>query len=235
MKTMLQFDFLILKKSLIKNVVLWALYATGVCLVAGGVPLIILLVGFPMSHMVLMPMLMRDQNRTWFAFRQALPFSRADVVAGRYASVALVALGCMATGMLSYVLACTLGPLIPGLPLLGHFSFDFNTPVAVAMVGATLTLTLIMYALVLPFMLAGTYRKAATYIPFAFMLAIFAGIFSLSTVDYTALLPIISIISSAAQSTGGACAVAGCFVAASCAFYLASERVAARAYQTRDL
>ncbi len=88
MKTMMLADFLALAKSLPKNVALWALLATGICLAAGNATPIILLTGFPMSHMVLMPMLLRDQRRDWVAFRQALPLSRANVVAGRYASIA---------------------------------------------------------------------------------------------------------------------------------------------------
>ena len=75
MKTMMLADFLALAKSLPKNVALWALLATGICLVAGNATPIILLTGFPMSHMVLMPMLLRDQRRDWVAFRQALPLS----------------------------------------------------------------------------------------------------------------------------------------------------------------
>ena len=80
MKTMMLADFLALAKSLPKNVALWALLATGICLAAGNATPIILLTGFPMSHMVLMPMLLRDQRRDWVAFRQALPLSRANVV-----------------------------------------------------------------------------------------------------------------------------------------------------------
>ena len=78
MKTMMLADFLALAKSLPKNVALWALLATGICLAAGNATPIILLTGFPMSHMVLMPMLLRDQRRDWVAFRQALPLSRAS-------------------------------------------------------------------------------------------------------------------------------------------------------------
>ena len=98
MKTMMLADFLALAKSLPKNVALWALLATGICLVAGNATPIILLTGFPMSHMVLMPMLLRDQRRDWVAFRQALPLSRANVVAGRYASIAIVVAGCVGPG-----------------------------------------------------------------------------------------------------------------------------------------
>lgn len=235
MRTMLRFDLLVLKKSLARNVILWALLATGTCLVAGNAPLIILLVGFPMSHMVLMPMLLRDQNRDWIAFRQALPLSRADVVAGRYASIALVATGCVALGTLSYAVACVLNAVVPGLPLMGHFTAGFNASEAAAVSGGTLALTLAMYAAVLPFMLAGTYRRAVTYIPAAFMLAVLAWLYQLRTVDLDAFLPIIGAITTAAQSIGGALAVAGLFVGAACALYVASERAAARAYRMRDL
>ena len=113
MKTMMLADFLALAKSLPKNVALWAPLATGICLVAGNATPIILLTGFPMSHMVLMPMLLRDQRRDWVAFRQALPLSRANVVAGRYASIAIVVAGCVALGVAAYTTACIVNAVVP--------------------------------------------------------------------------------------------------------------------------
>ena len=146
MKTMMLADFLALAKSLPKNVALWALLATGICLVAGNATPIILLTGFPMSHMVLMPMLLRDQRRDWVAFRQALPLSRANVVAGRYASIAIVVAGCVALGVAAYTTACIVNAVVPGLPLVRHFAVGFDAAGVVSFAAFMLALMGWIYA-----------------------------------------------------------------------------------------
>ena len=167
MKTMMLADFLALAKSLPKNVALWALLATGICLAAGNATPIILLTGFPMSHMVLMPMLLRDQRRDWVAFRQALPLSRANVVAGRYASIAVVVAGCVALGVAAYTTACIVNAVVPGLPLVRHFAVGFDAAGVVSFAAGTFALTIAMFSVLLPFMFADSHRKLASYIPFA--------------------------------------------------------------------
>lgn len=235
MKTMMLADFLALAKSLPKNVALWALLSTGVCLVAGNATPIILLTGFPMSHMVLMPLLMRDQQREWVAFRQALPLSRADVVRGRYASIAIVVAGCVTLGVAAYTAACFLNAVVPGLPLMRHFTQGFDAPGAVSFAAGTFALTIAMFSAVLPFMFANSYRKLASYIPFAFMLALMGWIYLFRSIDFDAFLPIVGQVVAAAQTLGGSLVVAACVTAATLALYAVSERAALHGYAKRDL
>ena len=225
MKTMMLADFLALAKSLPKNVALWALLATGICLAAGNATPIILLTGFPMSHMVLMPMLLRDQRRDWVAFRQALPLSRANVVAGRYASIAVAA----------YTTACIVNAVVPGLPLVRHFAVGFDAAGVVSFAAGTFALTIAMFSVLLPFMFADSHRKLASYIPFAFMLALMGWIYIFRSMNFDAFLPLVGRIVVAAQSLGGALVVGGCVTAAALALYVVSERAAVRGYATRDL
>ena len=255
MKTMMLADFLALAKSLPKNVALWALLATGICLAAGNATPIILLTGFPMSHMVLMPMLLRDQRRDWVAFRQALPLSRANVVAGRYASIAIVVAGCVALGVAAYTTACIaivvagcvalgvaayttaciVNAVVPGLPLVRHFAVGFDAAGVVSFAAGTFALTIAMFSVLLPFMFADSHRKLASYIPFAFMLALMGWIYAFRSMNFDAFLPLVGRIVVAAQSLGGALVVGGCVTAAALALYVVSERAAVRGYATRDL
>lgn len=191
MKTMMLADFLALAKSLPKNVALWALLATGICLAAGNATPIILLTGFPMSHMVLMPMLLRDQRRDWVAFRQALPLSRANVVAGRYASIAVVVAGCVALGVAAYTTACIVNAVVPGLPLVRHFAVGFDAAGVVSFAAGTFALTIAMFSVLLPFMFADSHRKLASYIPFAFMLALMGWIYIFRSMNFDAFLPLV--------------------------------------------
>lgn len=235
MKTMMLADFLGLAKSLRKNVALWALLATGVCLVGGNATPVILLTGFPMSNMVLMPALMRDQRRDWVAFRQALPLSRADVVKGRYASIAIVVAGCVALGVGAYAAACFLNAVVPGLPLMQHFTQGFDAPEAVSFAAGTFALTIAMFSAVLPFMFADSCRKLASYIPFAFMLALMGWIYLFRSIDFDAFLPIVGQVIATSQTLGGSLLVAACTVAAALALYAVSGYAALRGYRRRDL
>ncbi len=180
-----------------------------------------------MSHMVLMPMLLRDQRRDWVAFRQALPLSRANVVAGRYASIAVVVAGCVALGVAAYTTACIVNAVVPGLPLVRHFAVGFDAAGVVSFAAGTFALTIAMFSVLLPFMFADSHRKLASYIPFAFMLALMGWIYIFRSMNFDAFLPLVGRIVVAAQSLGGALVVGGCVTAAALALYVVSERAGA--------
>lgn len=235
MKTMMISDFLALGTSLGKNAALWALLSVGTLMVAGASPLIVLLVGLPMAQMVLMPMLLRDQRRDWIAFRQSLPLSRADVVAGRYASVGVIVAGCVALGAVAYVVSCAIIATVPGLPLIAHFTVGFDAPQLVTATAGSFALTLTTFSATLPFIFAGTNRNAVTYVPAAFMLAILVWLYQLRSIDFDAFFPFVGMMVAAAQTLGGSLLIAACVLAAACTLYIVSERAAVRAYGSRDL
>ncbi|MFR1639385.1 MAG: ABC-2 transporter permease [Eggerthellaceae bacterium] len=180
-------------------------------------------------------MLLRDQRRDWVAFRQALPLSRANVVAGRYASIAIVVAGCVALSVAAYTTACIVNAVVPGLPLVRHFAVGFDAAGVVSFAAGTFALTIAMFSVLLPFMFADSHRKLASYIPFAFMLALMGWIYIFRSMNFDAFLPLVGRIVVAAQSLGGALVVGGCVTAAALALYVVSERAAVRGYATRDL
>ena len=219
MKTMMLADFLALAKSLRKWALLYVLLAFGMCLVFGGTPALILFISFPFAHTVLAPMLMRDQDRGWNAFRQALPLSRTDVVAGRYASIAIVVTASVSLGAAIYMISCVIDVIVPGLPLIAHFTQGFDAPGLISFSAATFSITIAAFGLSLPFMFSDNHRKAINYIPFTFMMAIAGWIYIFRSMNFDAFLPL----------------VGGCVTAAALALYVVSERAAVRGYATRDL
>lgn len=235
MKTMMLSDFLALAKTLRKNVVLWALLATATMLFAGSAPFVILLVGFPMAHMVLAPMMLRDQNAQWRAFRQALPLTRADVVTGRYASIAAIATGCIALGALAYAASFAINAAVPGLPVLAHFAKGFDAAGLVTFSAATFALTISMFGIVLPFLFAGNHLKAISYVPAVFMFGILAWIYAGRSIDFDAFAPIVGQIAATTNTIGGSLAIAACLTAATLALYSVSAWAAVRGYSRRDL
>lgn len=235
MKTMMLADFLALAKSLRKQALPYVLLAFGMRLVFGGTHDLILFISFPFAHTVLAPMLMRDQDRGWNAFRQALPLSRTDVVAGCYTSIAIIVTASVSLGAAIYMISCVIKVIVPGLPLIAHFTQVFDAPGLISFSAATFSLTLAAFGLSLPFMFSDNHRKAISYIPFAFMLALMGWIYIFRTIDFDAFLPLVGQIVVAAQSPGGALAAGGCVTAAALALYIISERAAVRGYATHDL
>lgn len=235
MKTMMLSDLLALAKTLRKNVMLWAPLALGTMLFAGSAPAIILLVGFPMAHMVLAPMMLRDQNAQWRAFRQTLPLTRADVVIGRYASIAVVVTGCIALGALVYAASFAINAAVPGLPVLAHFTGDFDAAELVAFSAATFALTISMFSVVLPFLFAGNHLKAISYVPAAFMLGVTAWIYVGRDIDFDAFAPFVGQAAALVHTLGGSLAIAACLTAATLALYSLSAWAAVGGYTHRDL
>lgn len=235
MKTMMLSDLLALAKTLRKNVVLWALLALGTMLFAGSAPAVILLVGFPMAHMVLAPMMLRDQNRAWRMFRQALPLTRTDVVTGRYASIAVVVTGCIALGALAYAASFAINAAVPGLPVLAHFTGGFDAAGLVAFSAATFALTISMFSVVLPFLFAGSHLKAISYVPAVFMFGVIAWIYVGRDIDLDALAPIVGQTAALLHTLGGSLAIAACLTTATLALYGVSAQAAIRGYRRRDL
>lgn len=235
MKTMMLADFLALAKLLRTWVPLYALLALGMCLVFGGTPALILFIGFPLSHTTLASMLMRDRDRGWNAFRQALPMTRADVVAGRYASILVVVAGSVALGAAAYAASCGLNAVVPGLPLAAHFTQGFDAPGLVSFTAGTFAITLTAFSLSVPFLFSDSHRKAINYVPFTFMVTIVAWIYLFRGIDFDAFLPIVGQVIATAQTLGGSLLVAACVTAAALALYVVSERTALRGYRRRDL
>ena len=66
---------------------------------------------------------------------------------------------------------------MPGLPLVRHFAVGFDAAGVVSFAAGTFALTIAMFSVLLPFMFADSHRKLASYIPFAFMLALMGWIY----------------------------------------------------------
>ena len=133
--------------------------------------------------------------------------------------------------------AARLGRLSPGFAAFAskRFAVGFDAAGVVSFAAGTFALTIAMFSVLLPFMFADSHRKLASYIPFAFMLALMGWIYAFRSMNFDAFLPLVGRIVVAAQSLGGALVVGGCVTAAALALYVVSERAAVRGYATRDL
>ena len=132
------------------------------------------------------------------------------------------------------MISCVINVIVPGLPLIAHFTQGFDAPGLISFSAATFSITLAAFGLSLPFMFSDNHRKAINYIPFAFMLALMGWIYIFRTIDFDAFLP--SWSDRRRRAVAGRRARRGGFVtAAALALYVVSERAAVRGYATRDL
>lgn len=236
MKGMIVSDFLTIAPSLRKWTVAYALLSLGICLLFGSSPVIVLFTGFIMPHSVVTaPLLMTDERRGWSAFRLAMPLSRADVVAGRYASVGAVVVGSVGLAMLAYVASCGLNAVVPGLPVMQHFTGGFDAAGLATFSCAAFALAIAMFAVLLPFLFALGTTKAVQFVPLSFMLLIFAWTYVFRSVDFSAFLPVIDQVTAFAQLLGGAPVTAAVVVATALALYALSGALALKLYRRQEL
>lgn len=223
MKAMLQSEFAIIRSmgpslaatfAVVCVFICWAMKTPAMmCAVCAMYPMIITfsLMGY-------------DTTNGWERYRAALPLSRRDIIAGRYASV-------LVTSVVAIVAAVALG--FASQMLLAHVFDDFEqvapAELASACVAST-ALVLAIAACMMPFMVKFGNTKGVRYAACAFMLAfcldaVIIGQF----IDPSAMLAATEWIDShGALLVGGLCAAATALYAASCA-------ISMRIFQKKDL
>ena len=103
---MIMMDLLSTNKTLGRYLALVALFALLPSLLILNVPWMTVYAGVLIAYAAVLSAQMTDERNGWERFRQALPLTRAQVVAGRAAFVAIGAFVGTALGVLVYLGAC---------------------------------------------------------------------------------------------------------------------------------
>ena len=111
MKAMIMMDLLSTNKTLGRYLALVALFALLPSLLILNVPWMTVYAGVLIAYAAVLGAQMTDERNGWERFRQALPLTRAQVVAGRAAFVAIGAFVGTALGVLVYLGACAVRQL----------------------------------------------------------------------------------------------------------------------------
>ena len=111
MKAMIMMDLLSTNKTLGRYLALVALFALLPSLLILNVPWMTVYAGVLIAYAAVLGAQMTDERNGWERFRQALPLTRAQVVAGRAAFVAIGAFVGTALGVFVYLGACAVRQL----------------------------------------------------------------------------------------------------------------------------
>lgn len=170
MRAMLLSDLVVLKKRAAARAALLALSLLGV-LVLVNTPLLALLTGVIAALMTVQELAYgEDGARGWAGQRIALPLSRAEIVAGRYASVAAVSAAAIALADVLVMLVTALFTAFPdlGAPFLHFYPLDLPMLAFWSCAGAALAL--FASGILLPMVLRRGYAGGVPYAACALML-----------------------------------------------------------------
>lgn len=229
MKAMILSDLAIMKRPILRyTALLLAVVAVSLVFVS-NTPLILLYVGPIQAFAAVQYLMMEAEKSGWEGVRLALPLSRAQVIAGRYASLALVAGGTILLAALLYVLATALEFAFPALGGLAPFSAPFDASLLALGIGGAVAVTLFLLGAMLPILTRMSATTGMRWALVALMLALMLGLqafFKSGLFSNGALMP--------TASHGQVLLLAVGFAALGATFYAASATIAVRLYEQRD-
>ncbi len=228
---MIMMDLLSTNKTLGRYLALVALFALLPSLLILNVPWMTVYAGVLIAYAAVLGAQMTDERNGWERFRQALPLTRAQVVAGRAAFVAIGAFVGTALGVFVYLGACAVRQLPAFAAMTGAGAPDL--PQLALSVAFALACSLVMAGIVLMLTARFGLTKAIRFLPGAFLalLLLFPQILNAVVGQGNTF----STLLKGASTMPDAYLVAGITAAGACAFYLAASAVAAKLYARRDL
>ncbi len=164
---MIMMDLLSTNKTLGRYLALVALFALLPSLLILNVPWMTVYAGVLIAYAAVLGAQMTDERNGWERFRQALPLTRAQVVAGRAAFVAIGAFVGTALGVFVYLGACAVRQLPAFAAMTGAGAPDL--PQLALSVAFALACSLVMAGIVLMLTARFGLTKAVRFLPGAFL------------------------------------------------------------------
>lgn len=179
-----------------------------------------------------------DEMNKWESFRLAMPMSRANVVAGRYASLLLVTAASLAASMaysfaIAGVAALLSGGMGPGSPL-SSLILENNPPEMVVGSGLLgMVAVLLVAAVTLPFIMRFGVTRATRLLPLVVLLGVAGGVWLIGDEG-----PLAAALPAGARwllADGGFVTLVAVIVAVALVLYAASVVISLRVYAKREL
>ncbi|MEG0015930.1 MAG: ABC-2 transporter permease [Gordonibacter sp.] len=231
MKAMLWSDLLVAKKYFVQQILLCLVVAVFVCIMTSN-----LYVGMPLAS-VMMPFSLAftlfalDERGNWEQFRLALPLSRTDIILGRYASLAVLALIGLVLGALILGLVVAAATLFPSIPQLAGLLTTLSWQGIVLVAAISIVIILAMFSLTMPLVSRFGMTKAVRFVPLLAVVGIMV-VFSLGGNDEMSVFA--TNLANLLATPGGTLAVAGIVLAAGLALYALSGVLSVRLYAKRQ-
>lgn len=126
MKAMVVSDFMIAKKYLIQQLITASIVGVFIAIMLETPYVVAPAVGVMIPFSLSIVILSLDERADWQQFRLALPLTRADIIRGRYASLALISLAGVVGGLLVTFLLVALAHAVPSVPQLASLLVDYS-------------------------------------------------------------------------------------------------------------
>lgn len=116
-----------------------------------------------------------DERNNWQSLRLALPFSRADIVRGRYASTLLITLIGLVLGTVAAALVIALSSIIPSAPSIAELLGKPGWQALVLVEVSCFAVVLIILSVMLPLNVRFGMIKSVRYFPLIFLISVPLG------------------------------------------------------------
>lgn len=230
MRTMISFDWETIRRSLpsflVSAVLVWAAMTVMSRNASAAVGAIIAMEPL----VILFTLAALDEAGNWERFRLALPLSRADVVRGRYAMTLLACVAACACALALYAAVIVAARLMPGVTLLIEVAASTHPDTIATCSVAAVCITLILTAIVLPFVFSFGMTKAVRYLPIGIVLVGLVVYLSLGDALVDLIYDLLATWTQTDFILAGVCALG-----ASLALFAASCLLSTRLYDAREL
>ncbi len=232
MKAMVMSDLQVARKYLLQQLVVAFLVGGIVSAFMENIYVVVSMLAVLIPFSLAFTIIAYDERGDWEQFRLALPLSRADVIAGRYASLVLLAAIGVATGLVLAGIVFVAAQAAPDVPMLVNLMTDFSWQGILLSSVMGFCIILFMLAITLPLVSRFGMTKAVRYLPMGIVLValfLFAGGSNLEAPAF--LLDIVVWV----QTPAGTVAAAAVALAAFAAVYLLSAALSVKLYAKREL
>lgn len=185
-----------------------------------------------MPFLFMFSLAVTDEQNDWQSFRLTLPITRRQVVWGRYAFLALIALGCAVATLVILVAVMAVAQALAGTLTVGEELLLTGENMMLALAGMMLALVVVFagMAFSLPPILRFGMTKATRIVPVVIVLVLTFGISFIGTSDIVNSEVIGGIL---VQMSQGPFLFGGILMVVAIALYAASAFVSVKLYESR--
>lgn len=232
MRAMLISDLLILKKYLVMQTGISIVLGVAMAFMLGNIYVIPPIIGLTGPFALVFSLIALDERGSWEQFRLVLPLSRADIMCGRYASLALVALGCLVFGFIVFGVIAAAAAALPGVAVLSDLLVNFSWQALVFAAAISLGFIVIIFSFILPLIARFGMTKAVRLVP----IVIVFGVVIVFNVGPTYGAPqLLSDLAAWILSPEGTLGAIGIIVLVTAILYAASCALSVKLYERREL
>ena len=234
MKAMILSDLLTIRKYFKSQALLYMVVVVAISLFIENIYMIAPFLGVMMPFSLAFTLLAYAERNNWEQFRLVLPLSRKNIIAGRYASLAIVMVAGIVLGLVATGIVYAVAHFVPNIA--DALIADFDAQGLILSAAAPVGIIFIMLSITLPLIARFGMTKAIRYVP-VFFLVIVMLVFtsgSIPGVDYGVFLPALNSLVAMLESLQGTLAVAGIVIAAGAIIYILSGMLSVRLYEKRE-